>query len=212
MFSIHTFESGPFATNVYLLVDEATSQAALVDPSIGTGPVLQEIERLGADLIYIINTHAHVDHAANNAYFKSNSTAALLAHPDDLPLLKEMPESGLMFHIVASPSPMPDRLLADGEEIVVGEGRLRVIHTPGHTPGGICLYAEADGFVLAGDTLFAGSIGRTDFPGGSFPQIIESIQTRLFALPDDTVVYPGHGPATRIGDEKRTNPFAGLGQ
>ena len=215
---IQGFEVGPFAVDTYLLWDAQTKQAAIVDPSFGSEGILGHINKEGLTLAYVINTHGHVDHVAADAYFKANVGAVgaqhaaplpplLLIHEADLPLLQNSARQAIGFGMRADQAPEPDRFLADGDTITIGGATLTVLHTPGHSPGGICLYSAADGFVLVGDTLFARSIGRTDFPGASHEELINSVRTQLFVLPDDTKVYPGHGPATTIGWEKKYNPF-----
>ncbi|MEJ2168036.1 MAG: MBL fold metallo-hydrolase, partial [Desulfobacterales bacterium] len=156
---------------------------------------------------YIINTHGHLDHVGANKRLKEITGALILIHPLDAPMLNQVASSAAAWGIAADNSPPPDRELEDGDEVKFGNITLKVIHTPGHTPGGISLSTDREVFV--GDTLFAGSIGRTDFPGGSFQTIKQSIRQKLFTLNDDVKVYPGHGPATTIGEERRTNPFVG---
>lgn len=166
------------------------------------------IEEAGLQPKYIINTHGHIDHIAFNKKFKDLYGADILIHENDAPWLGEQQDSELFAYVGASESPPADRLLRDGEEITVGNIRLEVIHTPGHTPGGISL--RHDDFTLTGDTLFAEGVGRTDLPGGSYEQMIESIRTKLLTLPEETVIYPGHGEKSTIGDEIENNPFLQL--
>lgn len=196
---------GPFAVNTYLVVDDTTKKAAIIDPSIGSEEILTHIKDEDYSLEYIINTHGHLDHVFEDSYFKEHTQAQLLIHRADAELLKTLPQQALAFGATIKAAPSPDRLLEDGDVIELGDDRLEVIHIPGHSHGGICLYA--DGVVFVGDTLFAGSIGRFDFPGGSLKSILNGVRDRLFVLPDDTLVLPGHGPHTTIGDEKRNNPF-----
>lgn len=208
--NIKTFEVGPFGVNTYVLWDESTKKAAIVDPSMGSESVLLFINEESLDLAYIINTHGHVDHVAGNAYFKANGGTPeqrpfLLIHEADLPLLRNAVRQALSFGVKAEQAPEPDQFIKEGDVIEIGDGKLTVLHTPGHSPGGVCLLAE--GMVLVGDTLFFGSIGRTDFPGASHQQLIQSVRTKLFVLPDETKAYPGHGPATTLGFEKQYNPF-----
>ena len=156
---------------------------------------------------YIINTHGHFDHVGANRKLKDATGADLLIHSLDVPMLGHLSASASAWGLHAEDSPPPDRTVKDGDEIKIGNITLKVIHTPGHSPGGICLYS--DGCVFVGDTLFAGSIGRTDFPGGDFDTLISSIRKKLFILGDDVRVFTGHGPETTIGEEKRHNPFVG---
>lgn len=196
---------GPLQSNSYLLADEVTREAALFDPGMESEPVADILARERLIVTAIINTHGHFDHVFGNAYFKAKTGAPLLMHRADLDLVKRLEEQSLYFGFRATPSPPPDRFLEEGDEVRVGGIRLRVLHTPGHSPGGICLVTDGTAFV--GDTLFAGSIGRTDLPGGSAETLLTSIREKLLTLPDDTVIYPGHGPATTIGHERRHNPF-----
>ncbi len=202
---VQRFELGPFQNNVYLLEDARRRECWLVDPSIDSESVLDEIERRGLTLRVILNTHAHLDHIYNNRLFKERTGAPIWIHAADVPLLQAARQQGEMFGIPVPPSPPPDRLLADGERLPFAGVEFEVLHTPGHTPGGICLHTP--GLLLAGDTLFAGSIGRTDLPGGSYETLIRSIRDRLLPLPDATRVLSGHGPETTIGRERRANPF-----
>ena len=202
---VHAFTLGPIQSNAYLLADEATRETALFDPGMESEPVAEVLVRERLTLTAILNTHGHFDHVFGNAYFKAKTGAPLLMHRADLDLVKRLEEQSMYFGFRATPSPPPDRFLEEGDLVQVGGIRLRVLHTPGHSPGGICLVTEGTAFV--GDTLFAGSIGRTDLPGGSAETLFTSIREKLMTLPDDTVVYPGHGPATTIGHERRHNPF-----
>jgi glyoxylase-like metal-dependent hydrolase (beta-lactamase superfamily II) len=196
---------GPLQSNSYLLADEVTREAALFDPGMESEPVADILARERLTVTAIVNTHGHFDHVFGNAYFKAKTGAPLLMHRADLDLVKRLEEQSLYFGFRATPSPPPDRFLEEGDEVRVGGIRLRVLHTPGHSAGGICLVTDGTAFV--GDTLFAGSIGRTDLPGGSAETLLTSIREKLLTLPDDTVIYPGHGPATTIGHERRHNPF-----
>lgn len=199
------YPTGPFQGNVYLLTGNSGKVAALFDPGLESEFILEEIKAKDAELIYVINTHGHVDHSACNAFYLDKTKAKLLAHSADNIFLTSLEESASRFGVQAGNSPLPDQELNDGDKIAIDGLALEVIHTPGHTPGGVCFYF--DGNLLSGDTLFAGSIGRTDLRGGSFEQLISSIKSKLLPLPDDTHVYPGHGPATTIGMEKMRNPF-----
>ena len=156
----------------------------------------------------IINTHGHFDHVSGNKALKKATGADLMIHPEDAPMLAQLSSGAAMWGMQSEDSPEPDKLLNDGDTVTVGSITFRVLYTPGHTPGGISLHADKSVFV--GDTLFAGSIGRTDFPGGDFNTLINSIHTKLFTLPDDVDVYTGHMEATTIGKEKRYNPFCRL--
>jgi len=203
--AIQTFVVGPLQSNSYLVVDERSRQAAVIDPGMESESVLEAVRREGLRVESVIITHGHFDHVFSSAAFKAETGAQVIMHPDDVPLLLEMPETARFFGFKAPPPPQPDRLVREGDVIKVGELALRVLETPGHTPGGISLCL--DNAVFVGDTLFAGSVGRTDLRGGSLDALLRSIRTRLLTLPDWTVVYPGHGPATSIGAERRDNPF-----
>lgn len=203
--AIQTFVVGPLQSNSYLVVDERSRQAAVIDPGMESESVLEAVRREGLRVESVIITHGHFDHVFSSAAFKAETDAQVIIHPDDVPLLLEMPETARFFGFKAPPPPQPDRLVREGDVIKVGELALRVLETPGHTPGGISLCL--DDAVFVGDTLFAGSVGRTDLRGGSLDALLRSIRTRLLTLPDWTVVYPGHGAATSIGAERRDNPF-----
>ena len=202
---IHSFTIGPLETNAYLVVDEGTRQALLIDPGLESEEIYDFILQEGLDLSAIVNTHGHFDHVCGSAFFKAKTGKPVLLHRDDVAMMSQAAEQALSYGFQVPTPPEPDRLLTEGDEVVVGESRFQVLHTPGHTPGGICLYEE--GVVFVGDTLFAGSIGRTDMPGGSYEVLLSSIRDKLLSLPDETAVYPGHGPPTTIGEERAHNPF-----
>lgn len=196
-----SFELTPFMTNCYVIKDGG--EALVVDPGEAAPRLLRSLE--GSKVVMVVNTHCHCDHSGGNAGVVKATGAPLAIHEEELPLLQSIEQQGLLFGVPFPASPAPDRFLKEGEVIRVGAVELKVLHAPGHAPGHIVL--AGDGFVLAGDVLFAGSVGRTDLPGGSYPQLIASIRTKLLTLPDDTVVYSGHGPETTIGRERATNPF-----
>lgn len=198
---------GPLGVNCCLLGCRSTGQAVVVDPGGDSEQILDAIQRRGLTVTTIINTHGHFDHVGTNGRLKQATGAELLIHPADEPMLAKVASVAGMYGLQAENSPPPDRLLEDGQIIPFGHHALQVIHTPGHTPGGCCLYLEAEQKLISGDTLFADGVGRTDLPGGSHEQLVTSIRTRLFTLPDHIEVWPGHGPATTIGHEKRHNPY-----
>lgn len=198
---------GPLGVNCSLLGCQSTGQAVVVDPGGDAERILAAIQQRGLTVTTIINTHGHFDHVGANARLKQATGAELMIHPADQPMLSRVTTVAGMYGMQAENSPEPDRLLEDGQIIRFGQHALQVIHTPGHTPGGCCLYLEAEQKLISGDTLFADGVGRTDLPGGSHEQLVTSIRTRLFTLPDQIEVWPGHGPATTIGHEKRHNPY-----
>ena len=203
---IATLPVGLIQTNCYIAGCPETKEGAVIDPGGNPELILAEIERQGLSIKYVLNTHAHFDHTDANGAIVRATGATLALHPLELPLLKASGGAAL-FGLQADPSPLPDLELQDGDELEVGTLRFQVLHTPGHTPGHVCFYEQAEGVLFDGDVLFQRSIGRTDLPGGSYQQMMDSIQRVLFALPEETVVYSGHGPATTIGDEKRLNPW-----
>lgn len=198
---------GPLGVNCSVLGCESTGQAVVVDPGGDAERILAVVQRRGLTVTTIINTHGHFDHVGANLRLKEATGAELLIHAADEPMLSRVTTVAGMYGMHAENSPAPDRLLEDGQVIRFGNHTLQVIHTPGHTPGGCCLYLEAEQKLISGDTLFADGVGRTDLPGGSHEQLVTSIRTRLFTLPDQIEVWPGHGPATTIGHEKRHNPY-----
>lgn len=180
---------GPLMVNCYLVGCKETGEAAVIDPGGDVQRIVSELVKRNLTVKYILNTHGHWDHTGGNDELRAITRAPLLIHRADAPALNQA----------------PDGFLEEGEQIRFGTHTLGVLHTPGHSPGGVCFVSP--GVVFCGDTLFAGSIGRTDLPGGSCPQLIEGVRAKLFCLADDVRVYPGHGEATTIGEERRHNPF-----
>ncbi|WP_040011976.1 MBL fold metallo-hydrolase [Desulfotignum phosphitoxidans] len=202
---IKKLEVGPIMANCFILGCEDTREAVVIDPGDDADQILMILAKEKLTVKYLINTHGHFDHVGANRRMKEVTSAKLAIHPDDVPMLSELSRSAASFGLSAENSPEPDLLLHDKDTVRFGNITLTVIHTPGHSRGGIALYTP--GHLFAGDTLFAGSIGRTDLPGGDYDTLIASIKQKLLVLPDDTVVYTGHGPETTIADEKRMNPF-----
>ena len=203
---IKSIAVGPIQANCFIIGCETTLAGAVIDPGDDADRILAEVKNANLRIERIINTHGHFDHVGANRQLKAATGAELMIHPLDAPMLEQLDRMAGAFGLKAENSPAPDRLLEDGETIAVGNLQLDVIHTPGHTPGGISLHVDSSVFV--GDTLFQGSIGRTDFPGGDYETLISSIQQKLFLLGDDVRVLNGHGPETTIGTEKKFNPFA----
>ncbi|MDI6869982.1 MAG: MBL fold metallo-hydrolase [Bacillota bacterium] len=187
--TIQTLLVGVLGTNCYLVSDPESREMLVIDPGAEAERILAAIRAGGVKVAAIVNTHGHWDHIGANGEVKEATGAPLLIHEAD---------AGIT-------SPPADRLLHGEEELPLGRFKLRVIHTPGHSPGSICLYLP--GVLFSGDTLFAESVGRTDLPGGSLSQLVSSIREKLFVLPDETVVHPGHGPSTTVGEERSLNPY-----
>jgi glyoxylase-like metal-dependent hydrolase (beta-lactamase superfamily II) len=198
---------GPLGVNCFVLGCGATGQGVVVDPGGDVERIMTVVQQRGLTIVSIVNTHGHFDHVGGNRQLKEVTGAELLIHPADEPMLAKVASVAGMYGLQAENSPAPDRLLEDGMLLSFGKQQLRVIHTPGHTPGGCCLYLESEQKLISGDTLFADGVGRTDLPGGSHAQLVDSIRTRLFTLPPQVQVWPGHGPATTIGHEQQHNPY-----
>ncbi len=198
--------NGSFAENCYLVLDEAAGECAVVDPGEEAGLILHQVEQAGAKPVAIWITHAHLDHVLGVSQIRAETGAPIYLHPADRPLYDHVPEQAAAFGLpTVSRLPPPDRSWTPGQSIRVGTLTFDVRHTPGHSPGSVSLAGE--GVVFSGDVLFQGSIGRTDLPGGDLETLIGSIERELLVLPDSTIVYSGHGPATTIGVERRANPF-----
>ena len=205
---IQQIEVGRFSVFAYLLGEDAGGEGVVIDPADEVDEIIALAKSKKIVIKTILNTHAHVDHIMGNEEMKQKTGAKILIHEDDAPLLTQTPRSMLaMFG--ARPSPPADQTVKDGEIIRVGKVSLKVLHTPGHSPGGMCLYGE--GMVFTGDTLFVGGLGRTDLPGGSWQVMLNSIRTKLLILPDETIVYPGHNygpsPKSTIKNERLYNTF-----
>lgn len=196
---------GPLETNCYLYFCPETRECAVIDPGAAAELIFPLITHLNLKPVIILNTHGHIDHTGANLEIKERYQVPIALHQADLPLLEEGLQLAFGLMLGARPSPRPDRLLADGDEIEIGQTRLQVIHTPGHSPGSVCFYTA--GILFSGDTLFCGGVGRTDLPGGSWKDLIQSLRTKVMTCPDETLVLPGHGPRTTIAEEKENNPF-----
>lgn len=202
---VDKLELGPFATNCYIVGSESGRAGMIIDPADKAKQILKKVEDMGLDIKLIALTHGHIDHIGALKEIKEATGAEVAIHSDDARSLGRKQPLAIIFGLFYSTPPSPDRLLKDGDSIDVGDLYFVVLHTPGHTPGGICLLGQ--GAVFSGDTLFNYSVGRTDLPGGSYSKLMNSIQTRLMTLPDNTVVYPGHGGETTIGAERNGNPY-----
>jgi len=195
---------GPFASNCYIVGSESNKEGVIIDPGDDAKEILKNVKDLGLDIKLIVLTHGHIDHTGAVKEVKEATGAEVAIHTDDAKSLQEQ-LLGRLFGLSYPPPPPPDWLLKDGDSIDISDLHFLVVHTPGHSLGGICLLGE--GVVFSGDTLFNYGIGRFDMPGGSGSQLMNSIHTKLMILPDNTIVYPGHGPETTIGTERRSNPF-----
>ena len=201
---LRKMELGDFGSNCYLVGDEDTKEGMIIDPGDDGSSIMKQVKALGLSIKIIVLTHSHIDHVGGLADVKKATGAVIAIHENEAPFLLKQPRL-MEFMPPTPPSPPADRLLKDGDMIKVGKLKFKVLHTPGHTSGGICLLG--DGIVFTGDTLFNYSIGRADFPGSDYDQEMQSIRSKLMTLPDETKVYPGHGPATTIGTERKGNPF-----
>ncbi len=201
-----------FGINTYVVVDEATKKCAVVDPGMiepeEENALVNYIERNGLTVTHVINTHLHVDHAVGDKFVADKFKVPVLGHKSDETLGARMQQQAMMFGMREKLDAVSlTSYLEDGDKVKVGDGELDVLHVPGHSPGSIALYDPEGKYVIVGDALFDGSIGRTDLPGGDFGTLINSIKSKLLTLPDETTVYSGHGPATTIGKEKKYNPY-----
>ncbi|MBI4285804.1 MAG: MBL fold metallo-hydrolase [Chloroflexi bacterium] len=191
---------GPYEVNCYIVGSEDTKEGLVIDPGDDAPGILKNVKALGLNIRLIVITHSHIDHIDAIQPVREATGAGLAIHADDAPLLRAQG------HLFSGTSPLASARLLKGEDSIdVADLHFQVLHTPGHSPGGICLLGH--GLVFTGDTLFNYSIGRTDFPSGSYEDLMDSIHTKLMVLPDDTLVYPGHGPDSTIGNERRFNPF-----
>ncbi|MBN1664723.1 MAG: MBL fold metallo-hydrolase [Deltaproteobacteria bacterium] len=205
---IEQMQVGNMAVLAYIVSDKENKVGLVIDPAAEVDAILRAAEQNGIQIKYIVNTHGHVDHISGNAEMQKKTGAKIIIHEDDAPMLANTP-SMMLKMFGGKPSPPADIMVKDGDAITVGDVSLKVIHVPGHSPGGIALYTE--GYVFTGDTLFVEAVGRSDLPGGSWPIMLRSIEERLLTLPEETVVLPGHNygrtSTSTIGHEKKHNPF-----
>lgn len=204
-FSVETLVVGPIEENCYVLKDDASNHGLIIDPGDNGQEILAYIRDNGIKVDLIVNTHGHWDHIGAVDFLRDELKARLAIHADDASMLTANKEEMAAYSIFAGGKRPAEILLKDGDNIELGDNSLQVLHTPGHTKGGICLYGG--GCLFSGDTLFAGSVGRTDLPGGDYRAILDSVRNKLKIVDDSTKVYPGHGPATSMGRERRCNPY-----
>jgi glyoxylase-like metal-dependent hydrolase (beta-lactamase superfamily II) len=198
---------GPFQENCYVIGDEETGTGVVVDPGDEAARIALAVEQTNLAIGQILITHAHIDHVGAVATLVDEYACPVLMHAEAEPTLKQLPTQALMMGLKFGQVPTVDRYVGDEEVLEVGGLKLKSLYTPGHAPGHLAFYLESEALVLSGDALFAGSVGRTDLFGGSMEVLMQSINERLLTLPDETRAYPGHGPETTIGDERRHNPF-----
>jgi glyoxylase-like metal-dependent hydrolase (beta-lactamase superfamily II) len=207
----HTRRVGPLENNVIVLTDDAGTEAMLVDPAWGSEILTGWARDIGVSIKFIVDTHGHFDHSFHNALWRENTGAKLLYHQDDEFMLARQSEAARMWGAEAPDSPPADQGLRGVKALKLGREEIALFHCPGHSPGSVCLYTpdahEGHGLLLSGDVLFRRSIGRTDLPGGDYGTLLRSIRERLLTLPEETLVIPGHGEHTRIGEEKEENHF-----
>jgi glyoxylase-like metal-dependent hydrolase (beta-lactamase superfamily II) len=204
---LETIIVGALSVNCFIVGCDVTKLAAVIDPGDNAAKILQVLDERGLKLKYIILTHSHFDHTGAAKELQEKTGAEVLVHKSDEVLLRNVEAQATLFGMTVPPAPSVDGYMKEGDTIEVGEIHMKVIETPGHTQGGVSLYVEDEKVVFTGDTLFWGSIGRTDLPGGDYATIMHSLKVKLGSLPDDTKVYCGHGDDTEIGFEKRENPF-----
>ena len=212
MLRLERFTFNPFSENTYVVYDPDTKDGIVVDPGMSTEVEQKQFDRFvtekGIHLLMIVNTHMHIDHCLGNNYIIKKYGIHTAAYATEIAFGENLDQQARFFGLnLKGFNTTVDIILSDGQLIPVGPNTVEIIAVPGHSPGGISIYDRADGWLLSGDSLFLGSIGRTDLPGSDHSRLIHGIRTRLFTLPETTVVYPGHGPATTIGHERATNPY-----
>ncbi len=208
---IEVFVFSPFQENTFVIWDETTKDACIIDPGCFNNTEEQQLKTFidtnGLTVKYLLNTHCHIDHVFGNKFVKETFNPKFLAPEKDFPLLEKAIEQGKQFGLPVKPSPNPDLYFNEKNNLKLGNIECKLLFTPGHTPGEYCFYFPTENICITGDVLFKGSIGRTDLWGGDFNTLMESIKTKLLLLPDETVIYPGHGGSSTIGDEKKYNSF-----
>ena len=208
--NIEKFVFNPFQVNCYIVYDD-TGDCLIIDASCNDKTEKEKlvlfISERDLNPVIILNTHGHVDHLSGNTFLAEKYSIPLAIHRDDLFLVRNAVQQGLIFGFDIDEPPDPSVFLQEGEDVYFGNSELNVFHAPGHSPGSVVFYSLEGKFLITGDVLFAGSIGRTDLPGGNYNVLMKSIKEKIILLPDDTLIYPGHGPASTIGNEKLNNPF-----
>lgn len=202
---VTVMEVGPLAENAYIVAHRASGKAAVVDPGEDAEEILGQLAAEGLSLDKILLTHGHFDHVGGVRLLKERTGAMVYIHADEVDRMLGAPRQAAIFGLGVSRPPAPDVLVGEADVVPLGDQEFRVLHTPGHTPGHVTFVSGRLAFV--GDLIFAGSVGRTDLPGGSHEALLRSVRTKIFTLPDDTTLLPGHGPTTTVGEEKRSNPF-----
>ncbi len=212
MLKVKQFTFSPFLENTYLIWDESSRKAAVIDPGCFNQKENYElksaIEKVNLNLLYLINTHCHIDHIFGNAFIKNTFNTRYIAPKDDVFLLELMIGQAENYGVELIPSPQPDEFISENEQLILGETKGNYLFTPGHSPGEYCIYFENDKVCFTGDVLFKENIGRTDLWSGDYNTLLNSIKTKLFTLPDDVKIFPGHGESSTIGYEKEHNPFS----
>lgn len=213
IYQIHVFRFSPIQENTYVLTN-SKKEAIIIDPGCYGKLEEQQLEKFiedkGLQVKLLLNTHCHLDHVFGNQFVANRWSLQPHIHPEEKQVLDHAPTAGLMWNLPFDNYNGPIGYLKEGDITGLEGGPLEVIHAPGHSPGSICFYSRTDGFLIGGDVLFRGSVGRTDLPGGNFNILEKSIREKLYVLPDETIVYSGHGGTTTIGDEKKTNPFVSI--